>query len=95
MTRYADELEGLPLGCGGGVYDPDDPTIIAVGPDHYVDWPCGTSLEVCGSEGCIVGERQDSCPGCGNNHLDLSRAGIAIVCGVGSSGCEVTIRELQ
>ena len=76
-------------------YQAADWTIIAVGPDHYEDWPCGTVLEVCGAAGCIQGERQDSCPGCGIKHLDLSVAGILIVCGQGVDRCEVTIRELS
>ena len=93
VTHYGVEFQGLPLGCGG-FYDTDDASIIAVGPDHYDDWPCGTPLEVCGPAGCIEGERQDSCPGCAPNQLDLSEAGIAIVCGAGESICEVTIRQL-
>ncbi len=92
VTHYGVEFEGLPLGCGG-VYHSDDPAVIAVGPDHY-DWPCGMPLEVCGAAGCIEGERQDSCPGCVPNQLDLSEAGILIVCGPGISICAVTIREL-
>ncbi len=77
------------------VYDPLDVTIIAVGPDHYTDFPCGTVLEVCGPGGCIEGERKDSCPGCGINHLDLSRLGHLLVCGEDSGVCEVTIRKLN
>jgi hypothetical protein len=38
---------GQPLGCGGGVYDPYDPTIVAVGPARYAEWPCGVQLQVC------------------------------------------------
>jgi len=93
VTHYGVEFEGLPLACGG-VYHTDDPTIIAVGPDHYADWPCGTPLEVCGPGGCIEGVRRDSCPGCAPNQLDLSEAGVFIVCGPGESTCAVTIREL-
>ena len=103
-TYYWDGLTGNRLGCNGydedgepviWVYDPLDVTIIAVGPDHYEDWPCGTILEVCGSGGCIVGERKDSCPGCAINHLDLSRLGHLLVCGEESGVCEVTIRRLN
>jgi hypothetical protein len=47
ITSYADSLAGLPLGCSGyGAYDPNDPTVIAVGPDHYEEWPCGTELSL-------------------------------------------------
>ena len=30
-----------------GLYDPYDPTIVAVGPSRYKEWPCGTKLRVC------------------------------------------------
>ena len=48
---YADcSYAGQPLGCGNGVYDPYDPTIVAVGPSRYAEWPCGTKLRVCARE---------------------------------------------
>ena len=100
-THYGREYEDSTLGCpGAGVYHSADPSIIAVGPAHYSDVPCGTKLRVCrtglgtdwlGSQHkrdqvhdvrCLVGIRQDSCPGCGPRHLDLSEAGMAILCGV-------------
>jgi hypothetical protein len=87
-------LAGNDLGClGAGKYDPADSTVIAVAPAQYSQFPCGTSLEVCGPGGCIVGTRKDSCPGCGSYHVDLSRAGINIVCGVNEDICSVTIRK--
>jgi len=52
-------------------------------------------LRVCGPAGCIVGLRQDGCPGCGVNHLDLSESGIAIVCGPGAGRCRVEIEVLR
>ena len=102
ITLSAASLAGLPLGCNGyGVYDPADPTIIAVGPDRYDDWPCGTRLGVCGIDAatgvvtsCIVGVRQDSCPGCVGNHLDVSRAAFEIICGPTASRCNVVIAPL-
>jgi hypothetical protein len=101
VTPYADSLAGSTLGCNGyGAYDPDDPTVIAVGPAHYEDWPCGTSLGVCSVDtdtgvinSCIVGVRQDSCPGCPGNDLDLSRSAFEIVCPSGSR-CTVIITTL-
>jgi hypothetical protein len=91
-TPYSDELEGRTLGClGAGEYDRDDETIIAVAPPQYDDIPCGMELEVCGPEGCISGSRQDSCPGCGDMHVDLSRAGFNEVCGRGANSCTVVI----
>jgi len=88
--RYDDSLAGLPLGCGG-VYDPDNPDIVAVGPARYDAWPCGTSLRICGPAGCITATRRDSCPGCGANVIDLSRAAFLRVCGWAAS-CSVFIR---
>ena len=87
MTHYGVGYNGQPMGCGG-VYLSENPTIIAVGPDHYAEWPCGTFIVVCGPNGCIVGVRQDSCPGCSFGVLDLSEAGIEIVCGAGAGQCK-------
>ena len=102
VTPYSDSLAGLTLGCNGyGGYNPEDPTVIAVGPEHYEDWPCGTQLGVCSVDtatgvitSCIVGVRQDSCPGCTGNHLDVSRAAFEILCG-SVSRCNVVITPLQ
>jgi len=93
VTRYADSLAGNTLGCSGyGTYDPNNPQIIAVSTARSDDWPCGTSLEVCGSAGCVTGTRVDTCPGCATNQLDMSRAGVMKVCG-NSTGCSVTIKR--
>lgn len=81
------------MGCDGTLYDTENDTIIAVGPDHYYEWPCGTELLVCAAE-CLIGVRQDACPGCGPGHLDLSEAGITRVCGYGSGYCRVTIQTV-
>ena len=74
------------------MYDSSNPTIAAVAwPARDLEWPCGTSLEICGPGGCVEAMRVDACPGCGYNTIDLSEAGSAAVCGeVGN--CEVTIR---
>jgi len=93
-THYGESFAGQPLGCGYGPYDPWDPSIIAVGPSRYRDWPCGAFLEVCGPAGCILGIRQDSCPGCVSNVVDLSEAGSQIVCGAPPHTCRVTIQRL-
>ncbi len=104
VTRYADSLAGLPLGCNGyGVYDSEDPTIIAVGPEHYDDWPCGTRLDIYGIDpdtglltGVVIhGIRKDSCPGCFGNHLDVSRAAFEILCGPNAGRCDVIIAPMQ
>jgi hypothetical protein len=102
ITSYNDALAGSTLGCNGyGVYNPDDPTVIAVGPDYYEEWPCGTRLGLCGIDAqsgvitnCIVGIRQDSCPGCISIHLDVSRAAFELLCGPGVIRCAVAITPL-
>lgn len=93
-TAYGPSYNGLPLGCGGGVYSSDDTSIVAVGPARYQKWPCGTSIRVCGAAGCIEGVRRDSCPGCGANHVDLSEAGLITVCGFYGT-CSVEIEVLN
>ena len=94
VTHYGASYNGLPLGCGG-TYLSENPTIIAVGPDHYGEWPCGTFMVVCGPAGCLVGVRQDSCPGCTEGVLDLSESGIAIVCGAGVGTCSTMAQALR
>lgn len=93
-THYGYSFNGLPLGCGNGLYSSDDPTIVAVSPARYQQWPCGTRLQVCGPADCMVVTRQDSCPGCHANMFDLSEAGSTRVCGGRPHTCEVTVREL-
>jgi len=94
VTHYGVSYNGSRMGCAGEPYSSEDDTIIAVGPMDYADWPCGTNLRVCGPAGCVVGFRQDSCPGCGENHLDLSEAAINAVCGDQADLCRVGIEEV-
>jgi hypothetical protein len=89
-THYGEQFNGSPLGCSGLPYSSYDETIIAVSIHSQWAWPCGTMMRVCGWAGCIIGYRQDTCPGCGAAHIDLSEAGIARTCGEGSHGCYVT-----
>ena len=91
-THYGESYQGQTMGCGG-TYDTADPTIVAVSPDRYADWPCGTRLRVTGPAGTQDVVRTDSCPGCSGNWLDLSEAGHARTCGIGT--CEVTIEVLS
>lgn len=91
-THYGTSFQGRPLGCNGaGYYDSTNPRILAVGPSLYQTIPCGTQVTIVGPTGTLVVTRMDSCPGCDRlNMLDLSEAGITIVCG-GLYTCKVTI----
>jgi hypothetical protein len=82
------------MGCGG-IYNPADPTVVAVSLLRDLEWPCGAQFEITGPNGTIIGIRRDTCLGCTANHLDLSRAGFNAVCGPNVSTCNVTIRRLQ
>jgi hypothetical protein len=93
-TAYGPAYNGQVLGCGTGYYDTNDMTILAVGPDRYAEWPCGTPVQVCGEGGCIVATRQDACPGCYANLVDLSEAGNAAVCGGLPHTCRVTLQRV-
>lgn len=94
-THYGASYNGQPLGCGTGVYDSNDPTIAAVSPARYEEWPCGTELLVCGPGGCTIVTRQDACPGCYANLIDLSEAANRLVCATEAfpyeHTCEVAI----
>ena len=91
-TRYGESYNGQQLGCpDSGLYSSANPAIVAVGPSHYLDTPCGTALTVCGAAGCIAGFRVDACPGCLGDWIDLSESGVAAVCGVGVGGCAVSV----
>jgi LysM repeat protein len=92
-SAYHDSFTNKPMGCmGAGPYKPTDTTIVAVGPAMYGQFPCGTSIEVCGPKGCLTGVRKDSCPGCQGYHVDLSRAGLTAVCG--PNACDIRLRRL-
>lgn len=93
VTYYARSFAGGPLGCGGGRYDPADPTIAAT---QNGAWPCGTRLQLTGPAGVQEVVRRDTCGGCGPTHLDLSEAGFRRVCGELRIGrCAVTIRGVH
>lgn len=95
VTHYGASYEGQPLGCAPyRPYRSGDASIIAVGPAQYAAIPCGTALRVTGPAGSIIGTRQDSCPGCGWGHLDLSEAGMLTACGV-LGRCDVTVEVLR
>jgi hypothetical protein len=93
-THYGESYQGLPLGCGGKLYDTADPQILAVSPARYSEWPCGTVLVITGAGGSLEVARNDSCPGCHANTVDLSEAGSLAVCGfVGT--CRVVIEVVK
>ena len=89
-THYGRSYQGRTMGCGG-TYDSDNPQILAVGPSRYAEWPCGHRLVISGPAGSLELRRTDSCPGCAPNVVDLSEAGVRIVCG-GEFTCKVNIR---
>lgn len=90
-THYGRSYHGQGMGCGG-TYDTNNPAILAVSPQRYADWPCGTKLRVRGPSGDTLVERTDACPGCRGNHVDLSEAGFIAVCGSLSAGtCRVEL----
>ena len=97
-THYGESYNGQRMGCpGAGAYDSADLSILAVSPSRYRDWPCGTRLLVRGPQGRIVVVRQDACPGCDKHGwpemIDLSEAGHAAVCGIGT--CVVTVEVVE
>lgn len=92
-THYGSSYEGLSMGCGG-VYRGADASIVAVGPSRYVEWPCGALLRVSGPAGSITVQRQDACPGCSANVIDLSEAANEAVCGQPST-CRVEIEVMR
>lgn len=103
-SHYGSSYENQWLGCGlyinqagDNLYHSADPTIIAVAPAQYREWPCGTTLRVTGPAGSIVGIRQDACPGCSGNWIDLSEAAFLRVCGAPylMGICEVSIEVLR
>ena len=91
-THYGVSYHGQRMGCYGDRYDSYDPTIVAVSPARYAEWPCGSNLLVTGPEGSIMVTRQDACPGCSPNMIDLSEAGSIAVCGGRPHTCRVTIQ---
>jgi hypothetical protein len=94
VTHYGESYNGLKLGCSAETYSSDNASIVAVGPERSAEWPCGTVLRVCGPGGCIVGQRQDGCPGCGSHVIDLSEEGIYLVCGPGSGVCQASVEVI-
>ena len=44
-------------GVVSGVYSSHDPAIVAVGPDHAADFPCGSLLWVCNPNAARLGSR--------------------------------------
>jgi hypothetical protein len=92
VTHYGTRFTGRMLGCGDGTYASHDVTIVAVSPDRNKQWRCGYLLEICGEGGCIVGVRQDTCPGCDTNHVDLTEQGLDLVCGLDRGVCSASVR---
>ncbi|HEX5370495.1 MAG TPA: RlpA-like double-psi beta-barrel domain-containing protein [Dehalococcoidia bacterium] len=92
---YADSLAGSPMGCDGTPYNPNNPYIVAIGPSHYDEWPCFTSIDICGPVTCITALRTDSCPGCGSSQIDVSHSGYTTICGNITGPCPVTFKRTR
>lgn len=82
-THYGVSYNGRPLGCGTGLYSSENSEIAAVAPSRYLEWPCGTRLQITNpANGATLNVvRHDACPGCGHNTIDLSEKGLDILCG--------------
>ena len=94
-THYGVAYNGRTLGCGTGYYTSENPSILAVGPTRSYEWPGGTVLEICGHLACNLVVRQDACPGCSRNVVDLSESGLDMLCGYQTSTCRVTIQKVM
>jgi hypothetical protein len=94
-THYGVAYNGRTLGCGTGYYTSDNISILAVGPSRNSEWPCGTLLQICGPLACNLVTRHDACPGCSRNVVDLSEAGLDLLCGYQTSTCRVTIQKIM
>ena len=91
VTHYGESFNGQAMGCTAKPYSSEDASIVAVGGVRASEWPCGTVLRICGPGGCIIAEREDGCPGCGDYHVDLSEEGLLLVCGPGSGVCQASV----
>jgi hypothetical protein len=92
-TRYGQSYENSPLGCPAytlpagrpdRLYHSADPEILAAPPARYREWECGQGLYIVNPQNGrrLYVVRMDSCPGCSVNHVDLSEAGMAFLCGI-------------
>lgn len=89
-TRYGVQFNGQGMYCPPyAPYLSTDETIIAVSETSL--YSCGNRLVVVGSFGYIVGTVQDRCGGCGQQHIDLSEAGLWKICGDQADRCEVKV----
>lgn len=94
-THYGVSYNGQRMGCAGaGVYDTNNPYILAVSYELAREMPCGTRLQINGPAGTLIAPRTDTCPGCHRTLLDLSEAGSTIVCGRPST-CQVTFTIIK
>lgn len=95
-TRYGDgrprgdgtfepNYNGQTMGCGG-IYDSNNPAIVAVPYALNAAMPCGTPLRITSPYGSLMAFRTDTCPACGSNHIDLSESGLYILCGYTECG---------
>lgn len=90
-TWYGADYAGGPLACSGEPFAPDDATVAAVQPGR---WPCGTRLVIGYGGKQVTVYVLDHCPGCGWNHVDLSKAAFERLAPLGKGVITVTIAEV-
>lgn len=81
--------------CSFGA-SPNDLMVAAIDPENYSRARlCGAFIRVIGPKGEVVVRIVDLCPGCGTNHLDLSREAFETIANLSSGRVSVTWQLLS